>query len=341
MSRTHTADDTATAPLWMGSVSRNGRAFGFRYQINAIDEDFRAAAGFISRAGIVRAAADHRVDALRRRKAAWWERATGNVMVDGDLAVRRFRRRPARPGPADARDRQRHASRRLGRGRDGDDRVVRLRRRALRRLPARTARRPTVRTSTLPFVGHATSAQPRLADHGQHAAVETVVGGRCSTCGARTRTSTSGRRRTSCSRSTASTGVPTEQIRVNGGFQLQQYKRRTDRTIVGQRKIPRLKLEYQLSRAIFFRFVGEYDAYRQDDLRDDSRTDLPIFLFDRVCGHVRACAGLHARTSSGRTGCSRTSRCRAPSCSPVTAARCPRGMRCGSAAWPASATASS
>ena len=30
--------------------------------------------------------------------------------------------------------------------------------------------------------------------------------------------------------------------------------------IVGSRRIPRLKVEYQLSRAIFFRAVGEYDA---------------------------------------------------------------------------------
>ena len=43
-------------------------------------------------------------------------------------------------------------------------------------------------------------------------------------------------------------------------------------------------MEYQLSRAIFFRVVGEYDARRQDALRDDGRTELPIVIRDPVTG---------------------------------------------------------
>jgi hypothetical protein len=85
---------------------------------------------------------------------------------------------------------------------------------------------------------------------------------------------------------------PTEQIRVNGGYQLQYYYRRTDGSLVGRRQIPRLKLEYQLTRAIFLRFIGEYDSNDQDDLRDDSRTDLPIFYqvgdtYVRALGYER------------------------------------------------------
>jgi hypothetical protein len=53
---------------------------------------------------------------------------------------------------------------------------------------------------------------------------------------------------------------------------------------VGRRRIPRLKVEYQLTRAIFFRVVGEYDANRRDALRDDSRTELPIVIRDPVTG---------------------------------------------------------
>jgi hypothetical protein len=49
---------------------------------------------------------------------------------------------------------------------------------------------------------------------------------------------------------------------------------------VGLRRIPRLKLEYQLSRAIFVRFVGQYDANLRDDLRDNSRTEDPILIYD-------------------------------------------------------------
>jgi hypothetical protein len=53
---------------------------------------------------------------------------------------------------------------------------------------------------------------------------------------------------------------------------------------VGNRRVPRLKIEYQLTRAIFLRFVGQYDAEVRDSLRDDSRTGDPILLRDPVSG---------------------------------------------------------
>ena len=54
------------------------------------------------------------------------------------------------------------------------------------------------------------------------------------------------------------------------------------------RRIPRLKAEYQLSRPVFFRVVGQYDASRQDALRDDSRTGHPILIRDASGTYVRA-----------------------------------------------------
>ena len=77
---------------------------------------------------------------------------------------------------------------------------------------------------------------------------------------------------------------PTDKLRVSPQYQVQQYRRATDGTRVGDRRIPRLKLEYQMSRSIFVRYVGEYDASRQDTLRDDSRTNLPIVIRDPATG---------------------------------------------------------
>jgi hypothetical protein len=77
---------------------------------------------------------------------------------------------------------------------------------------------------------------------------------------------------------------PSDKLRISPQYQLQSFDRRTDGTTVGVRRIPRLKIEYQLSRAIFFRFVGEYDAVKQDALRDDSRTGLPIVILDPSTG---------------------------------------------------------
>lgn len=71
---------------------------------------------------------------------------------------------------------------------------------------------------------------------------------------------------------------PTQQLRVDGTYQLQGYVRRSDGTTVQIGRIPRLKVEYQLARAIFFRVVGEYDASKQDALRDETRTFAPILL---------------------------------------------------------------
>jgi hypothetical protein len=277
LSRTHTPDTTTTAPLWRANVSRNGRRFGFRYQVNAIDEDFRASAGFLSRVGIVRASADHRLAAYGR-KGGWWERATTNVMVDGYWQYDDF------VAGREAQDKRMHVAgtATLRGGWDVgvtamiesfgyDDGLY-----AEYRIGHPQAD-GTYRYT--PFVG-----VPHLHNLDWQITLGTPQWKRLSADAFYLW----GKDENFFEWSSA--GIvfaqygldwrPTEQLRVNGGFQLQQYKRRTDGTIVGQRKIPRLKLEYQLSRAVFLRFVGEYDAYRQDDLRDDSRTDLPIFTYD-------------------------------------------------------------
>ena len=73
---------------------------------------------------------------------------------------------------------------------------------------------------------------------------------------------------------------PTDQLRVEGSFVRQQYIRQIDNSTLCIRDLPRLKIEYQLTRAIFFRFVGQYDATNLDDLRDDTRTGDPILIRD-------------------------------------------------------------
>jgi hypothetical protein len=48
--------------------------------------------------------------------------------------------------------------------------------------------------------------------------------------------------------------------------------------LVRLRSIPRVKVEYQMSRALFVRFVGQHDGTKIDALRDDSRTEAPILI---------------------------------------------------------------
>ncbi len=64
---------------------------------------------------------------------------------------------------------------------------------------------------------------------------------------------------------------PTDKLRLNGSYQLQRVGRRTDGSTVNLQHIPRLKLEYQLSRPIFLRLVGEYASERQRAALDSAR----------------------------------------------------------------------
>ncbi len=78
---------------------------------------------------------------------------------------------------------------------------------------------------------------------------------------------------------------PTTQLRLSASYNHQEYWRKSDGSTVGLRRIPRLKVEYQLSRPIFVRLVGQYDSQWRDSLRDDSRSNDPILIRDPTTGN--------------------------------------------------------
>src|SRR2546422_3371870 len=71
---------------------------------------------------------------------------------------------------------------------------------------------------------------------------------------------------------------PTERLRNTVSYFWQQVNRRTDGTLVNVGRVLRAKLEYQLSRPLFVRVVGQYIQDKTDSLRDDSRTGAPILI---------------------------------------------------------------
>jgi hypothetical protein len=71
---------------------------------------------------------------------------------------------------------------------------------------------------------------------------------------------------------------PTDKLRLGLTYALHKVKRGSDGSIVNLGRIPRLKIEYQLSRPLFLRLLGEYTAAFTDSLRDDTRTGAPILL---------------------------------------------------------------
>ena len=71
---------------------------------------------------------------------------------------------------------------------------------------------------------------------------------------------------------------PTDRFRNTFDYFWQQVNRRTDGTLVNVGRVARAKLEYQISRPLFIRLVGQYIQDKTDSLRDDSRTNAPILI---------------------------------------------------------------
>jgi hypothetical protein len=69
---------------------------------------------------------------------------------------------------------------------------------------------------------------------------------------------------------------PTERIRLSASYIEQRFNRVSDGSPVNLHQIPRVKLEYQVSRPVFLRVVTQYDALKIAALRDDGRTNAPI-----------------------------------------------------------------
>ena len=68
-----------------------------------------------------------------------------------------------------------------------------------------------------------------------------------------------------------------DQLRLTTSYLYSHYQRRRNGTTLSRANVPRLKVEYQLSRALFVRFVGQYDNRSRDALFDP-RTNEPLAI---------------------------------------------------------------
>jgi hypothetical protein len=89
---------------------------------------------------------------------------------------------------------------------------------------------------------------------------------------------------------------PTEQLRVGLTFNQDEFKRWSDGTRVQRRNTTRLRAEYQLTRITFVRVIAEHTVLEQDALRDDTRTELPVYLVARD-GSLRLASAFQRRTA--------------------------------------------
>jgi Domain of unknown function (DUF5916) len=277
-SRTRGNGVTETAPLWSARVARNGRTVGARYTFTGIADDFRAQSGFISRPGIVRANLNHSVT-LYGKQGSLIESFTGDMALDGTWEYRRF---VNGEGIQDQKLHFNTNTRLRGGWKLGASLLTESFGYPANLYADYALEVPGpggVGTDTVPFVG-----RPTIPNLDYVLSLDTPEFARFS-----------GKIFFLWGQDEnffewASADItwldltldwrPTHKLRVNGLYRLQYVGRRTDGSTVSIWRSPRLKLEYQLSRPIFLRLVGEYTTERRDALRDDTRTNAPILIFD-------------------------------------------------------------
>ena len=264
-SATQRLGTTTHAPLWNAAFERQGRNLWLTYSINASDPDFRAASGFLSRTGIVNTGVNHRYTIYGKKDAlvqsaqfavnhmlTWqYDRFTnGKSWQDGKL---HFNENTTFRGGWRA-----GASLLLERfGYDdnfyGSYRVLR---------PAAAG------FDTIPFTGVGrldnvdwvfSAGTPQFKRFSADASF--IIG-----------QDENFYEWTSADIVTATINMswrPIDKLRVDGQYQHLEYNRKADGSTVGIRKIPRLKVEYQIARPMFFRMVGQYDAEQQAALYEE------------------------------------------------------------------------
>lgn len=275
-SRTRDAARTATAPIWQAIFNRDGRHFGYRYELTGIHDDFRDDAGFIGRGGIVHGNLNHRVS-LFGSSEALLQNWTGGVQIDG---VWQYKNVVLGDALLEKKLHFNNNFKFKGGWLAGASALFEsfafdeafYAGYALERNGAAVPftgtpflhNRDWVITLSTPqysqFSGSIFYLWGRDENFFEWSAADIVFA------------------------TFVGDWRPTDKLRIDAQYQLQSFDRRSDGSRVADRRIPRVKVEYQMSRAVFVRFVGEYDAQRQDTLRDDSRTNLPIVIRDPATG---------------------------------------------------------
>jgi hypothetical protein len=275
-----------SGPIWLASLNTNGRVFGVRYSFGGIDPDFRSRSGFIRRRGDADLQLVNRLT-LNGRPGNFIESFTPDITLRGTWTYDRFTAGEA------VRDQKLHVNLNATlRGGWSVGASVLLEKfgydpRIYSRYALQVPGPGGVGLDTIPFTG-----VPKIPNRDWVVSLSTpefqgfsatglVIWGQDENFF----------EWASAKIFFADIGVnwrPTGKLRIEGRYQHNQYSRRTDGSIVGRQRIPRLKLEYQIARPLFVRLVGEYDAYQQDSLRDDTRTNAPILVFDGGSGQYAA-----------------------------------------------------
>src|SRR6059036_1662759 len=274
-SRTRVGGVTTTAPLWLSQFTVQDRIWGLRSLFAGIGDDFRDASGFIGRAGIVHAYVDPSYTTYGR-PGALLERFTGDIVVDGIWQYQNFIH-----------------------GRHVQDKKLHFNGNATLRGGWSVGAGYFVETfgydsalfarywlevpraggglDTVPFTG-----QPTIANGEYLVQIGTPQWKHFSASGFFLQGHDENFFEWASGDllllSADLSYRPTERLRNSVSYFWQQVNRRTDGSLANVGRVLRAKIEYQVSRPLFVRVVGQYIQEKTDSLRDDSRTGAPIYI---------------------------------------------------------------
>lgn len=270
--------ETRSAPLWDLEVDRTGRAFGFNYHLTAFSDNFEARSGFVNRVGILQGRAFNRL-ALYGRRGALIEQFTlfggsNQIWKYGDFITDK-----SIEGAAELNwsFRFRGGWNVSGKVSEGFARFEKN---------AYTGYTVAALSGTAPFAlasgvfdqwsGSATIGTPTLRRF--DASITTNLG----------RTPIfpeAAQGQVTAVRGTVNLR-PTPGTRLSGAITWTKLARAADGSEFARTVIPRVKLEVQPNRALFFRLVAEYRSERQAALRDPA-TGNPIQINGVVAGATK------------------------------------------------------
>jgi hypothetical protein len=281
-SRTRVSGATSTAPLWLAQVDRNGHSFGVRALMTGSDSDFRARSGFFPRPGLVRANLNPRVT-VYGKSGGLVENVTIDLSLDGQYRYGQFAE------SAGMQEEKAHINTNAtlrGGWQMGASVLSEAFGYPVEVYTGYRLELPRADGSgvdTVPFVG-----RRRIPNRDYVLSLNTPQFAQFSGSAF----AIWGHDENFFEWASGAISLidldfswrPSDKLRFEARYQVQRVGRRTDGSTVNVQHIPRLKMEYQVSRPIFLRLVGEYTSERQDALRDDTRTDAPILIYDPAVG---------------------------------------------------------
>lgn len=281
LSRTRSLGATETGPLWDLRFNRDGRELGIRYRITGIADDFETQSGFINRRGIVLANLVH-AWTIYGAKGALLENLTSDVVLDGTWKYDAFVN-----------------------GRESQDRKLHL------NVNSRLRGGWTLGASVLiESFGYDPDlyADYAIEQPNPGGGVDTVAftgTPRLSNLDWVVRAATPefskfsadlfvlwGKDENFFEWSSGDIVVfdggvtfrPIPQLRLDTRHNVVRVSRHSDGSLVDLQRVTRMVLQYQPTRSLFARFIGQYRTAETDSLRDDSRTNAPILIRDPETG---------------------------------------------------------